>query len=322
MKKKSYKGAMIAVGVLLAFFVALEAFLCVWFFGATYPAFEAAARVEAPILGLDEGFTPQGLSRTGETLVVSGYMAKKGEPSRIYFGDKYVTVQEGEKTLTDHFGGVACTQDYCYITSDGRIVRIPLSEALAAENGAAVEVTDSFSTGLQNAFCYIYEDTLFAGEFYRAGNYETEESHRFTEDGETNYALVYAFRMDESKEGGVTSATPEYAISVRGLVQGIAVTEDRIYLSTSYGLADSHVYVYENILSETPTRETADHVPMYRLDDSVLLNRMAMPSMTEGIIAEEGRLYVLFESYSTKYRYFVRHTMDEVVSLPLTAFEE
>lgn len=322
MKKKKYKGAMIAVGVLLAFFVALEVFLCIWFFGAKYSAFDAAARVEAPILGLDEGFTPQGLSRTGETMVVSGYMAKKGEPSRIYFGEKYITVKEAGKTLTDHFGGVACTEDHCYITSGDRIVRISLSKALAAENGAAVEVEGGFSTGLQNAFCYIYEDTLFAGEFYRAGNYETEKSHRFTEDGETNYALVYAFRMDEAAEGGVLSETPEYAISVRGLVQGIAVTESRIYLSTSYGLADSNIYVYENILGETPSRKTQDNVPMYRLDRSVLLSQMAMPSMTEGIFAADGRLYVLFESYSTKYRYFVRRTMDDVVSLPLTAFEK
>lgn len=322
MKTKSYKGAMIAVGILLAFFVALEAFLCVWFFGASYSAFDAAKHEEAPIYGLDEGFTPQGLSRTDETLVVSGYMAKKDAPSRVYFGEKYITVKEEGKLLSDHFGGIACTKEYCYITSGGRIVRIALNEALVAENGAAVEVVDGFSTGLQNAFCYVYEDTLFAGEFYRAGNYETEKSHRFTENGETNYALIYAFQMDESAEGGVVSETPEYAISVRGLVQGIAVTEDRIYLSCSYGLADSHIYVYENILGGTATRETENGVPMYRLDGSVLRSEMAMPSMTEGIFAADGRLYVLFESHSTKYRNFVRRTVDKVVSLPLTAFAE
>lgn len=324
--KKRYKRRMFLLSVVLVFLLALGAFLIVWFFGASYPAFYGAAKEEVEIPGLDDGISPQGLcplpeNNGGYRFAMSGYMGK-GAPSRVYLigeDSKYVTLKEHDGTpLKAHFGGITSSDNFLIVCNDKEIVRVHLDEVLKAENGGSVEIFDSFETGLQNAFCYYENGTFYAGEFYRAGNYETAESHHLTVNGETNYALVYLFDWnanDTAPCGGLKAV-----ISVRGLVQGIAVYDGGITLSTSYGLADSVLYTYRNILSE----ETADtftvegeEVPLYRLDSSNQLSAFTLPCMSEEIFEQDGRLYILFESMSNQYKYFVREQINKIYSLPV-----
>ncbi len=314
---KGRRFAMITVGIFIVILMALEIFLCVWFFGAKYPEFDGLSRVERAIGGLEEGFVPQGLGVTAEgDLLVSGYMAE-GEPSRLYLlGEKgkYVTVKSGEKTLTSHFGGVTASGDNVYLTDGSKILRFSLREIAAAEQGGAVEPKGSYPTSLSNAFCFVEGDTLYAGEFYREGNYETDPSHHKEANGEVNPAFVYAYSLDAE---GDLSVAPIYGYSVRGLVQGFAKAEGKVYLSCSYGLPDSELFVYDDPVGGEPAF-TENGIPMYRLDGTNLKNTLTMPSMSEGLCVKEDRLFVLFESDCTKYRHFVRRTIDEVVSLPLS----
>ncbi len=322
--QKTKKGGMIAAGIFLFLLTALLVFLCVWFFGARYPRFDEAAREEAEVPGVKDGFCPQGLcplpEGCGYDFAVSGYLGDA--PSRVYLvgeKEKYVTLERDGSPLSTHFGGITCTGEYLVVASGEELVRVPLSSVLSAENGAAVPVKDGFRTGLSNAYCLYADGILYAGEFYRAGNYETPESHRFTSGGETNYALVYAFGADESKTGGVIDGTPLFALSVREKVQGIAVYEGGIVLSTSYGLADSQIWFYENIVGGTPSgtvRVGETEVPLYRLDSSCLTDTLTAPCMSEEIFIEDGRLYLLFESRANKYKQFVRRQTD-IMSLPV-----
>lgn len=323
-KKKSVKGKIIGLSVGVAVLCALLIFLCVWFFGARYPEFDALAREEEKIGYLEDGISPQGLctlpEESGYRFCMSGYLTDGA--SRLCFSgggtQKYIELEKDGKALTTHFGGVTCSGNYLLVASGKEIVRVALADALAAENGARVAVKDSFKTGLNNAYCYYADGMLYVGEFYRKGNYATDESHHLTENGETNYAFVYVFEGDESAAGGVKDTTPEKVLSVRALVQGIAVYGDRIALSTSYGLPDSVLYIYDNVFSKEPqgsvTLDGAE-IPLYRLDKTCLKSQLVMPCMSEEICVEDGRMYVLFESLSKKYRYFVRRQIDCVYSL-------
>ena len=153
-----------------------------------------------------------------------------------------------------------------------------------------------------------------------------------------NYAFVYEYAADASKEGGVVSRIPEKVISVRAQVQGIAVydggrtrsgspwkicrTRSRrrrpprraprsvprattpyrsqvqgiavydggIVLSTSYGLPDSRIFTYENILDGAPSGTatvSGKEVPLYRLDRTNLKSTLTAPCMSEELFVKE-----------------------------------
>lgn len=316
---------MIALSAVLAFFTALFIFLMIWFLGAKYPAFQKISKDEFSIPGLYDSISPQGLCTLPEgseyDFAMSGYMVNKS-PSRVYLinsskdESKYFTITRGGKAVTSHFGGVTATEHYILIADGKKIARVSLQDALAAENGAALEIKDEFATGIQNAYCYYQkeENLLFVGEFYREKNYKTDESHHIEENGETNYAFVNVYGVDEEEVGGVESDQPLAYLSVRGLVQGICVSEDRIYLSCSYGLADSVLYTYSSPLQNL--RESSS-IPVFRLDKENLVSTLTMPCMSEEICMKDGRLYILYESLCNKYKYFVRVQKDRVSSIAL-----
>ena len=324
-KKKKGRIALAIVG---AFVLALGIFLIVWYCGASYPQFDSLARQEFAIPGLSDGVCPQGLTALPENpegydFAMSGYLSSG--PSRIYLIDeedeqrgKFITLTEGGKADESHFGGVSCSDDYMYVASGTRIARVPLGAALSAEAGGAVAAEYS-GAGLRAAFCQFADGLLYVGEFYRPGNYETPESHHLEgADGSENYAVVFAYELEET---GALAAEPLFALSVREQVQGIAVFEGGIALSCSYGLPDSSIWVYENpIGGETDksiATDTGANVPLYMLDSSNWIKTIVAPCMSEELAIEGGRLYILFESLSNKYKLFTRTRMSHVQSISL-----
>lgn len=312
-----------------AVLLALGIFLIVWYCGVSYPQFDAVARAEFAIPGLSEGVCPQGLcalpeNEEGYDFAVSGYLSKGA--SRVYFIDgegeaetKYIAVLENGAEDASHFGGVACSEEYLYVACGSRVACLPLSQALAAENGKGVEAA-YFEAGLNAAFLQYFENRLYVGEFYRSGNYETDASHHLkTPSGETNPALIFVYAAGEGV-GGIDSSAPVQAISVREQVQGVAVYEDGVALSCSYGLADSGIWVYENALSGAAQGTFAFNgaeVPLYFLDSENMRGKLTAPCMSEEIAVREGRLYILFESKANKYKLFTRVRMSRVQSVAL-----
>lgn len=328
MKAKTKK-LTIALSVVGGFLAALFIFLMVWFFGASYPAFDKVAAETFTIRGLKEGISPQGLCNLPAgydyDFAMSGYMVDDSA-SRIYLINsekdeaKYITLKTKDgKAITSHFGGVTATTNFLVVADGNHVTRVSLDEALLAENGAAVEIHDQVELDIDIAFCFYEqeENLLFVGEFYREKNYKTDESHHLTKDGETNYAFVYVFVVDESGLGGIQIGQPYAILSVRGLVQGIAVSQDKIYLSCSYGLPDSKLYTYSNPLHGGTAYTDLHGVPVYRLDKDNLRSTLTMPCMSEEICFKDGKLYILFESLCNKYKYFVRVRIDKVYAIPL-----
>lgn len=328
---KHYRLKMSICGVFLAVLVALEVFFCVWFFGADYHEFDENARAEVNLPDLSDGFVPQGLCAWpsgadlgGYTVAVSGYY--KNAPSRVYLlgGERadFFTVEKGGAALKTHFGGIAATEHFLYLTSDREIVRIPLAEAVsAAKTGASVAASYAFDADMGLAFCAVSEGKLYVGEFYRAGNYETDESHHIAHMGAENRALVFRYALSEGDDRIVESETPEAVFSVRGLVQGIAVEGSDVFFSCSWGLSDSTLERHGMPASPIGTFEVKGaKVPLYFFGEETLRAFRSVPCMSEGIFVKEGRLHVLFESACNKYKYFVRRQMGQTVSLPFEFF--
>ena len=79
-------------------------------------------------------------------------------------------------------------------------------------------------------------------------------------------------------------------------------TEDEIVLSTSYGLAASHLLFYDKSgISAGQLTLNGKEVPLYYLDGACLKRSVTAPPMTEEIVNLNGRIYIMCESASNKY---------------------
>ena len=315
--------------VIASVVAALGVFLMVWYLGDRYPDFERRFRQETEIPALDEGFIPQGLgnSADGDVMFISGYM-NDGSPSRIYVledgavtGYVTVTLDDGS-AYTGHAGGVASNgTSRVWIASGGKIYVLSYSEVMsAAEDNGAVEITNSWNANCNASFCYYRSGYLYVGEFYRAGNYETDMSHRFTTPaGDENTAIILRYSATTS-----TPAAPSRIFSITGKIQGMAMSEDgsKIILSQSYGLHNSHILTYSFSTSSTAHSDDAITIngteyDVYFLDSANLLSDYEIPSMSEGMCSDGDRIYVLFESASVKYGAFVREKLEHIYSFRL-----
>ena len=329
--KKSLKISIILFSVIAV----LASAASIYYFGAGYAYFSKVSAKECEIPGLSQGFTPQGLAYDAESenMFVCGYMNKKDMASRVYvlggedYQDvKYVTLTVDGDEFLGHTGGIAVYQTAVFLVSEGNLYRLNLADLLAAENEGQVDVVDHFETGNGADFVTTKGAELWVGEFYRKGNYETAENHHLTTiDGDENMALSFCYNIDLTHEFGVESTIPVKALSTMGLVQGMAFTDDgKIILSTSYGLSDSNMYIYEDVLSE-PTDVLVEvggvGVPVYMLRSGKLIKKITLPCMSEEIFVEDGKIYVIFESACNKYKMFTRTRLNHIYSMVMD-FEE
>lgn len=323
MKTKTKVWLIVVGAVLAALFVALM----VYYFGASFKAFDAVAQKEFSIPGLDTNFSPQGLTydENHNTFLVCGYMSK-GEPSRIYFvkkgeneANKYITLTINGEAYNGHSGGITTHGNSAWIVGDKHIYRFSLTDALALENGKALEIIDSRETGNGADFILTYNNRLIVGEFYREQNYPTPESHHITtESGAVNPALALMYLINPLNTCGI-SEKPVAGISMPKFVQGMTFTKDgKIVLSTSYGLPSSKLLIYNNVLTSLPTKsaEIGDQtLPVYMLEEPE--KTLEGPCMSEEIVLVDNRVYVLFENACKKYKLFTRTRLTNVYSLDI-----
>lgn len=328
------KALKITGGVLIVILALLMAFLGVWFLWPWNRVFFANAESEFSIPGLDTSFVPQGFTKIDgrNKYIVSGYMSD-GSASRYYVVDsesgdvdKYFTLSVGEDDYDGHACGVASNGTDMWTCSNdgegGTVYRFSLDDVETVGNGESVDVVDSFKSNNGADSVLVHDGILWVGEFYRNGNYETPAEHRLeTRSGETNMALSLGFELQPGADYGLVDAVPDKALSTMGLVQGIAISADgHIVLSTSYSLPDSTIYCYAPVLNEekhdTITLNDVE-IDLWYLDGESLVNEVNAPAMTEEIVIEDGRLYILNESACKKYKFLNRKRIRDVYSLDM-----
>ncbi len=239
--------------------------------------------------------------------------------------------QEG-KAFRGHVGGIAIYGEYVYIAG-GRnhcVYVYAYKDFGNALNGDHVKCLGSISTGVSEedhisvAFVTVFDGQLYVGEFYRAQNYPTPDSHKITtKAGAQNTALMISFDFDADAEFGVSSEISA-AYSLPGLVQGVVISEDRIYLSTSYGVAFSHIYVYDRkkLAEEGDITLLGKKAKLYALDSSSLLRDIKAPPMAEEIVKVDGKLYTMCESATNKYIFGKFTSAKYCYATTLAAYED
>ena len=308
-------------------FVLTVLFVWYYFFGETGEI--KKAKKEFEIFGLKEGFVPQGITylKQFKKFLISGYVSKKNEASRIYVVnaetyefEKYVTLKFLTGRLYDgHAGGITNYGDSCWVSSEGRAYRFVTHDVINAKNGDSVRVIDSFQTYNNADFCFVFDGYLWIGEFYRLTKFKTDIAHHtINDDGEQSHALAFGFKLSKCVTCGTEGEIPERALTLPDSTQGVAVSNQTIFVSTSYGITPSKVYEYENVLLKKSQKSlivNEKNVSLWELSSKNLRKTRILPEMAEEVEFVDGKLFVLFESASNKYKLVTRTRINHVFSI-------
>lgn len=309
MIKKVLKNIGITLLSLISLFIVVILVL-VSFEKQIYGNFYSRVEESVAISGLDTSFVPQGLEYVEEedVFLMSGYM-NDGGASRIYVSsktssDKYVELKYNGVNFEGHVGGVSVAGDNVYLASDDAVYILSLDDVLKAEKAAVVNILNSVVVDLVPAFTTVYDGYLYVGEFYKKEKYETDPTHHITiGNGKMNYALCYAYKLDAQ---GNTDFTPSFAISIPNQVQGLCLSENNLYISTSWAISNSHLMIYHSNWKNSPIKFTPKdlnyEIDLFILNDTRLVEDVNMPPMSEEVDYHDGKVYISFESAGKKYK--------------------
>lgn len=268
----------------------------------------------------NRGFVAQGIAYDGETdrFLVNGYQ-KDNIASPIYIiapgakkPDKTIRMAMPDGSdYTGHAGGIARYGEYIYVADGGehRLLVFSSQSVYDAEDGSSVTAIGTFDTAVSDtdyvgpAFVTVDGDRLVTGEFYRNPNYQTPESHKFTTlAGDYQQALAVEYKLDGQARYGIET-TPVKAYTLPDLAQGMCFDGGRIYVSTSWGTALSHIYQYDEdrLQLQGNIALLGMELPLYALDSAALLVDGVIAPMSEEIVIVDGKLYTMCESASNKY---------------------
>ena len=261
------------------------------------------------IPGIGSGFVPQGFEDTDDGLLISGYMKKEGEPSRIYLMKDEKNAQaidlyyKDGTPYTGHAGGIDLWHDFVYLTGDKTTEVFDLGDLTDGDGKATV--LGEFDPGLDPAWCTVVGDYILMGSFAnsKAGDYPPDPDECMTTPaGDRNVSLIFVFKLNDRMHLGI-SPTPVAAISSGEKIQGLTFLSDSsLVLSTSYGLKSSWL-IFHAIDTERVGRYQIEGgtVPLIYLDSATETKRVKAPPMSEELIVKDGYLFVMNESACNKY---------------------
>lgn len=263
---------------------------------------------------ISRGFIAQGISydESESNFYITGYM-KNNSASPIFVVNKdsrkltktVFMANSDNSPLVCHAGGLSVYGDKIYVAGGENccLYEFNKSDITNAKNKGSVVCKNIIqlntdSDGIGVAFTCTNKKMFYAGEFYRLPNYPTYESHTVKcSDGTENHALMVGFKVNGS------SFKPTVVYSIPGLVQGVCFHNGKIYVSTSYAVASSHIYIYDE--SKLKQRGTINclgkKLPLYVLDSESLCNTKTIPPMSEEIVCVDDEFYIMCESASNKY---------------------
>ncbi|MBE6781218.1 MAG: hypothetical protein E7540_00615 [Ruminococcaceae bacterium] len=278
---------------------------------AIYSDFYSYRDVVCKNPGLNDGFVHQGICVDDESgkIVLSGYMADH-TASRLYVTDVdnnsyYVSLNKENKAFDGHCGGVAISGDTVYIATDDAMHLIPRVELLNAKNGDTLNIKETIPTNNQASYIYVDNNYLYVGEFHDGNKYITDHPYE-TPDG-LYHAIISRYNLNDLTK-------PDRVYSVRNKVQGILFAEGKIVLSTSYGIADSVYYVY-NEADCIKSEHTLDGAPVYYVNNPE--NEFTGPAMAEGLDLYNGKAITMSESASNKYIFGKFFFANKIVTLDI-----
>ena len=274
--------------------------------------FYDAAEKEFKVPGISDGLIEQGFFGTGDhNILVCGYM-NDGSASRVYYLDgegevvTYVKLYKDGEPNTGHAGGLCNIGNTVIVRASGGLDLYSLDDISAAEKGSAVEPIGFCPLPFSPAFCYSDGICFITGEFYREQNYPTDPSHHMTmPSGELHHAIALVADVAQMQNDGFKTIIPTAVLSIPDLAQGMASDgKGTLCVSTSYAVALSHLYFYDDPTSGSPDGEIeidGAKYPLYYLDTDELQKDVTLYPMSEEIYFSNGRVFIINESASAKY---------------------
>lgn len=280
-----------------------------------YREFYNKTKREFEIPGISTGFVPQGFEfiKSEDLFLISGYM-DNDDASLIYIvnSDKSfrkITVLNADGSIfKSHSGGISTFGEYIYMAGcDGECYVLTL-ESVTGDKSEFATIIGSFEVYNGASFCSINDGKLYVGEYYHAIKYPTDVSHHLiTPNGDKNNAIITVFELDKNMQLGV-NPIPIEAHSITGRIQGMCFLDNnKITLSASSVFTGSQLYVYDysTVLNEERSTFLLGNttVPLYYIDGRSLLKTIEILPKSEGLTFREGRIYMLFESASNRFKF-------------------
>lgn len=269
--------------------------------------------------GVKDDFVQQGFEyvEDDKIFLVAGYCSNN-TASRVYVikqdGSAYfVKLQNADGSdYTGHTGGIKRNGEYVYITGGDGLDVFPYADIL--QGNETVKQLGEVKTYVDPAHCYIHNGYILTGSFFIEDKYETPAHERMTTPcGDENTSVITAFKLDETQPFGI-DPTPKAVISTRRQVQGMCITDDnKIVLSTSYGLATSQLFIYdtqnlakqENYtfagVDDNGESFSFENVPLFYLESKDCVQVIKAPPMAEELVYLDGKIYIMNESACNKY---------------------
>lgn len=255
--------------------------------------------------------TPQGFAIADEYLLISAYCHTHEHNSVVYVLDKntHEFVKEIVLKDKDHVGGLAFDTKHHMIwvstSHDGRAA----ASAFSLKNLKAYHLNEmkrpmaythdyDLYTLEQDSFMTYADGYLYIGHFSQNS---TSVLQKFKIGSNGGLKTSWGTELGIDKE----IAIPEDVKEIPKMIQGLAVYEDKVILTQSYGPHRSYllVYNYEDFMHRTQKQYT--------------INKIALPQKLEQIYIDGTELYVLFESAAYAYSAQPLPKVDRVIKLPL-----
>lgn len=279
-----------------------------------YREFYGRAKQEFAVPGLNENFVPQGLeSCGGGHYLISGYIAGKGE-SRIYSVTRNGSVREirvcrkDGKRLISHSGGICTNGPFTYLAGGNGNCYVLSSADLFDKTSENADILGTIHTRNSASFCCLQGDNLLIGEYEYGKRFQTPVSHHLrTPSGDQNRGLILSYPLNGNQIFGVDPIC-DAAYSIPSRVQGMCFTNDgRIVLSASSFHGNSQLLLFGG--GDVLKRRQGIYwiggypVPLYYLDSESCEKAIPLPPYSEETVFENNRLFILFESASSRFRF-------------------
>ena len=222
---------------------------------------------------------PQGICFAEKYVLITSYSDKADTLGEVRVYDK----DTGEYLLSlgmdenSHLGGIAYDGTNIWVCNSSKMVLERISYTfinVAVENykGKCLDIrnlVDVYPVNLTPSCITFYEGRLWVATHTKQKN---------------SHMVSYYFDYDEEQ------LCFDNLYYIPSKVQGVAFDENgKVILSTSYGRrSSSYIKIYSSV--EIMSKNVAEYLEMIEL-----------PPCSEGIIIENGKLYVIFESAGEKY---------------------
>jgi hypothetical protein len=226
-------------------------------------------RGPAKIPGHDTKWTPQGLAFWPEqnALVISYYDGTGEDNSRLAIVDR--TTGARRKLLVmptkNHVGGLAMSSKYLWVSNNGKLVRFTKASLLKKAELGTLKSKGSYPAAA-SSYLTIADNALWVGRFTKAA---------------TGTSAAYRYPLN-AKE--VPTANPTQTMLTPTRVQGMTIAGGKVVWSRSYG---------RDARSRIDTAPLANPTQPSRI--------LTAPNMSEGIVSDGSRLFVVYESGSGTY---------------------